>query len=111
MPENPFKQAIKELHEHGWIKGRLHDNDTGVVCVLGALAFADFGKDALVSQGEFRHCKDPLFEHMRFLDEVAQEVDHTVGHAWQYNDWRAHTIDDVEVLLQVAADKWDTTHA
>lgn len=86
-------RTISILFEHGWTKGRFH-NDAGEVCVRGALAFAR-GEEKI-----FLHTPYDREEHY-----IVKACPRIVGsHGWisMWNDHPDRTFDEVIEVLEKA---------
>ena len=112
-PSVILRSAATYLDRHGWIQGSYYDATatvfTPAACLVGALGMVCYGGpvDAPALNyddpgfGEF----DAAYEYLdRYLLDRCELV------AYEFNDARGRTADEVIAALRSAADEWDRTH-
>ena len=102
---NPYREAITVLRTHGWTQGEPQDEE-GSVCLLGALALAEFGQVFL----PWRRGDAGYIRWWNLTHPLQQLLHQETGEPWdvaKWNDRPSTSQEDVELLLKKAAQAWE----
>lgn len=102
-----LSRAEEVLHERGWGRSDLFNQENGTVCLLGALAVAyelpleddDDGEKAYEFLNETSEVK--ILEKL-ILELYGHTQSESVATVWRFNDDEQHTLDDVISIVRKA---------